>query len=152
MSFSEIVHGLWVGSRPRQIKELPTFFDTLVLTAKEWQPPAHVFGNLQVIRAPLRDKLEAMPAEDKTRALRAAQEVRKALADKKRVLICCWEGLNRSTLVAALVLTRSPFKMKAGEAIAHIRCMRSPDAFSNPNFENFLYVTAARETAPGAQL
>jgi protein-tyrosine phosphatase len=143
MSFSEIVHGLWVGSRPRQIKELSYFFDTVILTAKEWQPPTSIFGGLQVVRAPMRDKIDSMPIEDKACALRAAQEAAKALSEKRRVLITCWEGLNRSSLIAALVLTRPPFKMRASEAITRIRSMRSPCAFSNPNFEKFLYDSTA---------
>jgi hypothetical protein len=50
----------------------------------------------------------------------------------KRVLIRCQAGLNRSSLVAALVLVRDG--VEPGEAIAKIRRTRSPRALFNPKF------------------
>lgn len=150
MSFSEIVHGLWVGSRPRQVRGLDSLFDLLVLAENQWQPPTGVFKPLPVIRAPMTDDFKGMPVKDKLQALRAARSVSAAVQEQKQVLVTCYMGLNRSALIAALVLTRAPFKMPASEAISHIRSMRSPYALSNPNFEKFLHDIAEAALATDA--
>jgi protein-tyrosine phosphatase len=53
-----------------------------------------------------------------------------------RVLIRCQAGLNRSSLVTALVLMKEG--MSADEAIALIRKERSVDCFSNLHFVEYL--------------
>ena len=53
-----------------------------------------------------------------------------------RVLIRCQAGLNRSSLVTALVLMKEG--MSADEAIALIRKQRSVDCFSNLHFVEYL--------------
>jgi protein-tyrosine phosphatase len=137
MSVSEIVPGLWVGSHPPKSPKLANHFDLLVLAAREYQPEATAFGKLKVLHAPLKDDRKEMPTEDKVRAFHAATQVMRALDDKKKVLVTCWEGLNRSSLIAALALVRSG-RMSRDEAIARIRSARTSRALSNPHFETLL--------------
>jgi hypothetical protein len=56
--------------------------------------------------------------------------------DGKRVLIRCQAGMNRSSLVTALVLMRSGLSPEA--AIALIRKQRSPYVFSNKDFLDYV--------------
>lgn len=59
----------------------------------------------------------------------------------QRVLLRCQAGLNRSSLVAALVLMRSG--MTSSEAIRIIRAGRSPECLFNKSFFEFLHGTLA---------
>lgn len=56
--------------------------------------------------------------------------------DGNRVLIRCQAGLNRSSLVTALVLIREGYS--AEEAITLIRMKRNPNCLFNKEFEKFL--------------
>ena len=53
-------------------------------------------------------------------------------------LIHCQAGLNRSALIAALVLVRSCFVADGEEAIALLREKRSPAVLCNPTFEQYV--------------
>jgi hypothetical protein len=61
----------------------------------------------------------------------------------KRVAAKCQAGLNRSSLVAALVLLKEGYS--AEEAINLIREKRSPHALFNPHFVKFIIETAKKE-------
>ena len=61
-----------------------------------------------------------------------------------RVLIRCQAGLNRSSLVTALVLMKEG--MSADEAIALIRKQRSLDCFSNLHFVEYLQNRGSNES------
>lgn len=54
----------------------------------------------------------------------------------KRILIRCQAGLNRSSLVTALVLIREGYTAK--DAINLIREKRNPECLFNPQFRKFL--------------
>lgn len=76
-------------------------FSTLVLCAAELQPD-YSGGCLHIIRAPLDDTTDqAICAAQFASALRAA---RRAANASGRILVTCQAGLNRSGLVAALIL------------------------------------------------
>lgn len=60
-----------------------------------------------------------------------------------RVLIRCQAGLNRSSLVTALVLMKEG--MSADEAIALIRKQRSVDCFSNLHFLGYIQEKSMRK-------
>lgn len=66
----------------------------------------------------------------------AANEVRKALAKGQKVLVHCQAGLNRSSLVVAMVLIMDG--MKPDDAIALLREKRSPTVLCNQTFERWL--------------
>ena len=59
------------------------------------------------------------------------------IRDGKRTLVHCQAGLNRSSLISAVVLMRFK-KMSADEAINHIRERRSAMCLCNETFEDFL--------------
>lgn len=53
-------------------------------------------------------------------------------------LVHCQAGLNRSGLVAALVLVKGGFVANGAEAIALLREKRSPAVLCNPTFERYV--------------
>lgn len=127
---------LFVGARP-----LPgryRWFNTIVLCAKEYQPPSYAFPGLTVLRVPLvDDPWRPLPQVDRALTVATARTVARYLANGARVLVTCWAGINRSALVAAVAM-RIAFDMSADEAISQIRETRSPHALSNPQFEKFI--------------
>lgn len=127
---------LFVGSRPRPGRY--RWFNTVVLCAKEYQPPSYGFPGMTVIRIPLIDD-PWHPLSDVDQALVTAnaRTIARYLQAGSCVLSTCWAGLNRSALVAAIAMQLA-FDMDADEAIAQIRETRSPDALSNPQFEKFV--------------
>lgn len=146
MTAMKVTENLWIGSHPPVDPELGKVFDVLVLAAKEYQPEAKHFGGLKIVRAPIDDDHTKMPSSDKLRALQAAKAVSQALEDKKKVLITCWEGKNRSGLIAGLALILGN-KMTESEAVARIRHARGHDALSNPHFRHLLLQAEASRKA-----
>jgi len=127
---------LYVGSRPRPGKY--RWFTTVVLCAKEYQPPSYGFPGMTVIRIPLVDDF-VHPLSQVDRALVAtnAKTIARYLESGACVLTTCWQGWNRSALVAAVAMIHA-FDMDADEAINQIRATRSPHALGNPRFERFI--------------
>jgi hypothetical protein len=66
-----------------------------------------------------------------------ADYLTRLIASGKKVLIHCQAGLNRSSLLAALVLMRVQ-GLNGPQAMARIRERRSPDALCNTTFAAFL--------------
>src|SRR5271154_5992502 len=98
---SEIAPGLFVGSKPSPGRH--ACVDTIVLAAMEYQPPAELFPDAEVIHAPLDDAPgRQMRADEIALATKAAGRVARRLRAGRRVLVTCQMGLNRSALVAAL--------------------------------------------------
>lgn len=85
------------------------------------------------VRDEFPDSIEQPVPGDVVERLAARAET--LLADGP-VLICCTAGINRSPLVAALVLMRSG--RTADEAIALLRERRHPIVLCNPTFESWL--------------
>lgn len=138
MSRSEIVPGLFVGSKPSPGRQAGV--DTIVLAAMEYQPPAHLFPGSEVIHAPLDDAPGRRMREDEIAlATKAAEHVARRLRAGRRVLSTCQLGLNRSSLVAALAL-HDVYGMNADAIIKRLRGARGVWALSNPNFEKLLRV------------
>lgn len=67
---------------------------------------------------------------------RLADEVVTALGLKQKVLVRCWAGLNRSSLVTALAMIKMGWKPE--DAIVQIRDARSPYALFNESFVAYL--------------
>jgi len=150
MNFSEIYPNLYVGSAPHEDEDLSNF-DALVLTAREWQMPSTRFP-VDVLRVPLLDGVwlhgravtPPMTREEIRIAVDAGKQVAHWLSQGKRVLVTCWMGLNRSSLVAALaVLTLRP-DMSVNTVIENIRVARSEDALRNKHFLALLKSYAKR--------
>lgn len=76
-------------------------FDTIVLAAEEWQPKLPHF---EVIHAPLDDSGPPPTPNEKEIIRWASQEVAKRIRAKKRVLVTCVQGRNRSGVIAGLAL------------------------------------------------
>jgi protein-tyrosine phosphatase len=134
----EVAPRLYVGSKPSLGRHEE--FDTIVLAAIEYQPPAHLFPGTEVIHAPIDDApSRPMSEEEITTATKAADRVARRLRAGRRVLSTCAMGLNRSSLVAAIAM-HDVYGMKADEIIARLRRARGVWALSNPNFEKLLRV------------
>jgi protein-tyrosine phosphatase len=132
---NEIAPGLYQGSFPEDGTSLRGF-QVLVLCAEELQPRSAEFPHVnEVIHAPLDDgKLDE---EQVGVALRAAQRVAGHLRARRRVLVTCAMGRNRSGLVCALALLILCPSMEGETAVKRIRSRRC-GALVNPYFVDFL--------------
>jgi protein-tyrosine phosphatase len=112
------------GSAPPRAVRLP--FDAVVLAAKEYQPnlPGH-----DVLHVPLNDGPPPTRAE---RALirRSANEVARRVRAGQRVLVTCWQGRNRSGVIAGLALVE--LGLPGAQAAQRIRQARN--GLTNPYF------------------
>lgn len=135
-SLSEVVPGLYVGSKPPPGRH--EGIDVIVLSAREYQPPAELFPGVEVIHAPLDDDPRRALREDEIAiATRAAACVARQLRAGRRVIVTCAMGLNRSALIAALAM-HEVHRMSADEIITRLRHARGSWALSNPTFEQLL--------------
>jgi protein-tyrosine phosphatase len=87
---------------------------------------------------------EDLPDLNKLHAL--AKLAARLVADGQKVLAHCGMGLNRSALVAGLVLIY--LGMKGEDAVALLREKR-PGALFNENFAAYLGTLTPKSTAPG---
>lgn len=102
---NRIVEDIYQGSRPPPGKVLSKMgFDAVVLTAVEFQPPASKYPGVKVIHAPMEDDGEPIDPTTWENAVTAAAEVDHIVRHGGRVLVTCYQGLNRSGLVVALSL------------------------------------------------
>jgi protein-tyrosine phosphatase len=135
---SEIVPGLFVGSRPLFGRHPDV--DVIVLAAEEYQPPAELFPGVEVLHTPLDDDpRRPLRPDEILAATTAGSRVARRLRAGRRVLCTCRMGLNRSALIAALAL-HEIYGMSADKIVARIRQARGAWALSNPNFEKMLRV------------
>lgn len=132
-----ITHGLWQGSAPSPKDINPRDFSVVVLCAKEYQPPARLFDpGVVVVHAPNDDTCTRYPTDEEFRLADDASDlVADALCDRKKVLVTCAMGLNRSGLVSALALVKGGFSPQ--EAVELIRKKR-PGALGNPYFARLI--------------
>jgi protein-tyrosine phosphatase len=112
------------GSAPPPGMPLP--FDVVVLAAQEYQPELPGF---HVLRVPLDD---GPPPDKLTRARirHAAREIADRVRLGQRVLVTCWQGRNRSGVLAGLALRELglPGQRAAG------RIQRLRNGLTNPHF------------------
>lgn len=144
---SNIAPGLWMGGKPPFDRAINV--DILVLCAYELQP-RQIASPCHVVRVPLHDDVLPMAAQPSV--LRASAEVANALVSKRRVLVTCYAGMNRSGLITALALGRVT-KLNAGEIIHRVRERRGINGvLSNPSFVAFIEQTIAgwRSSTPKA--
>jgi protein-tyrosine phosphatase len=124
--FSYLMEGtqLAQGSAPPPGVRLP--FDTIVLAAREYQP--HLPG-YHVMHVPLDDG-PPPSAATLARIRVAAHEVARRVRIGHRVLVTCWQGRNRSGVIAGLALRE--LGVPGNRAANRIRRLR--DGLTNPHF------------------
>lgn len=129
---------LYQGSFPEpfQNRVKDAGFDVLVLCAAEHQPPAAGYAGVKVIYAPMDDAQIVESDPDWRTANEAADEVVYALRSRKRVLVTCAAGRNRSGLVVALAMLRVS-RASAVRVVEHIQ-KRRDFALSNRSFVEIL--------------
>ncbi len=124
---------LWVGGRPPFDRDLPKF-DVLVLCARELQPASLAFHG-HVIRCPIPD--DVLSSAEVRVVMGTARLVADSLIARRRILVTCSAGMNRSVLVASLALARIT-RLTADELIRIMRARRHPSALYNPHFQGLL--------------
>lgn len=137
---------LYIGSWPKPWEGSDLLrlmgFDTIVLCAQEYQPPAHRFPGLKVIHAPFDDR-PLLSLSDTHIVQTTARQVYGELQRGRRVLVTCQAGRNRSGLVCARVL----MKMSGAPAhlvVDHVQRLRR-DALTNEVFVRSLGDYAASQ-------
>lgn len=132
-----VAKNLWVGGVPTDPEEVSNRFDALVLAAREFQQvfPVHKYPKVHVIHAPMFD--DKPSREEIVEALKAALAVYEHNKAGRKVLVTCAQGVNRSSLIAALAMVISG--KSADKAIGMIRKNRHPTTGSKPLFnEHFV--------------
>ena len=104
--------------------------DVVVLCAAEFQPDRMAFHG-EIWRCPIPD--DVLDADELRGVLKASTAVAAAIVDRRRVLVTCQMGLNRSAFVTAFALHQLT-TMSGDEIIAHIRKHRGQKALFNPWF------------------
>lgn len=112
------------GSAPPPVIGIP--FDVIVLAAMEYQPP---MPGYTVMNVPLDD---GPPPDHVTRMRirRAAREIADHVRLGQRVLVTCWQGRNRSGVLAGLALV--DLGVPPIQAVGRIRRLR--DGLTNVHF------------------
>lgn len=151
MSASLVIDRLYVGSAPNEGTALSHKIDALVLCAEEYQPPRTSF-DVPVTYAPLDDSGRVMSERETRIALHTGKLVCLLMRAKKRVLVTCWQGRNRSGLVAALALLHCFSWLDAEGAIALVRSVRGASALRNPQFTGLIYAVARLRAAHEARV
>lgn len=125
----QIEGGLYIGSIPPKGYAVKLAgFDTLVLCAKEYQPPASEFHGVNVIHVPFNDIQKKLEPKTRAAVLKAAAKVTDALEHEGKVLVTCQAGMNRSGLVCGLALINSG--MSPEKAIERIQARRTGSLFN----------------------
>jgi hypothetical protein len=123
--------GPWLaqGSRPPLDVRLP--FDVIVLAAMEFQPE---IPGYHVMHVPLDDSKLAQQvgpsATDRWRIRHSAREIARHVRARRRCLVTCWEGRNRSGVLVALALRE--MGVPGHEAAQRVRLARN--GLRNPHF------------------
>ena len=135
--------GLWQGSAPpRGFTVGEAGFGLLVLCADNYQPRPDVFPGVDVWKCPFDDDFDNYPSRQVLKtALTAANTAWGYLERGQPVLVTCWAGVNRSSLVTALTLHKM-LGISGPAAIDLIRSKRK--ALTNPMFVEALNRVAAR--------
>ncbi len=125
------------GGAPPPHARLP--FDVVVLAAMEYQPD---LPGYRVLRVPLDD---GPPPDHATRVVirGAARRVADCVRAGDRVLVTCWQGKNRSGVIAGLALCE--LGVPGWRAARHVRAVRG--GLTNQHF-HALVVGAPPARAP----
>lgn len=129
---SHIVEGLYVGGCVNGV-DLGSTFDRIVSLYK-WERYAYDFTKTELYEFTMYDSSGEV---DGTTVELAANAALDALERGDKVLVHCQAGINRSNLVAAVVLMRL-LDISANDAITMLREGRSHLVLANKTFENYL--------------
>ena len=132
---------LWIGSFPPPGNILcKSGVDTLVLCAMELQPDSSAYPGIRVIHAPLDD----FRMDDRTNRIanNVAKQVAHEVLNRRRVLVTCAQGRNRSGLVVALALRN--LTGASGRRCREAVQMARENALTNSSFAAYLDSLPAR--------
>lgn len=108
-------------------------FDAIVLCAREYQDRAldralTKHGRpVEILRVPLQDRIDRYPSvAEVALAMRVAKRAASLLERKRKVLVTCQAGINRSGLVSALTLMEMGYSSSG--AISAVRAARDEAA------------------------
>jgi len=148
MSASRIASKLYQGSLPPFVGELHRArIHTLVLCAAELQPSESVLPGIEVLRCGFVDNFEPVCFSTLGMIDETATRVAARVRAKKRTLVTCAAGLNRSGLVTALALTKL-YGVSGRDAVAWVQRARHGALF-NPVFVAILEkIPASLHAAP----
>lgn len=136
LDIARVAPRLYIGSAPPVGPALrDAGFDVVVLCAEEYQPRSWELPGVHVIHAPFDDSATPTDA-DVTAARGAARLTARAVAAKKRVLVSCWQGRNRSGLVCAEAL-KLLYRWDPRVCIGAIQAVR-PHALTNGAFRELI--------------
>ena len=135
-----IIPGVYQGSKPAlesqgQLVPLPLHqagFDSLVLAAEEFQPPARDYPGVRVLHVPFDDHENRLTEEEWAEIVGAADWAAGEVRAGRRVLITCWAGINRSGIITALTVMMLT-GWSGAKAVIRVKQMR-PGALRNRSF------------------
>jgi hypothetical protein len=142
----EVMPGLWLGGSWLPSPPSPAY--DLVYTCC-WpeettdDPPAR-----KCLALPFAD----LDAVDGPRVTALVEAVTDSTARGFQTLVRCHAGLNRATLIAALVILRLQHGNDPRAVIEQLRAVRSPDVLHNRVFEAYLLSTAPVALRPEIRL
>ena len=140
MDANQILPRLWQGADPPGGPLLRRMgVQVLVLCARECQHHPRFFPGVRVIHAPMDDSRD-VPLDV---AIPTAKAVAKLHRQGKRILVCCYMGINRSGLVNALVVHLLT-GMSGRRALHHVQGRRL-GALRNDAFSAYLATLPERQ-------
>jgi protein-tyrosine phosphatase len=128
---SRVRGNLWIGGAPGPRADTSRW-DHVVLTAREYQPPASWLPGSHVLHVPLQDRDAPIPSSELRSAEAAASTVASWLRAGDSVLVTCWSGRNRSALVAGLALRE--LGVSGPETVRMLRDARGDHVLGNQWF------------------
>ncbi len=143
LDFTKIAPKLYQGGAVVPLHDYADF-SMIVLCAVEYQPVMPYFGG-QIIPAAFDDTLRPT-GEDLARALNAALMVASELRRGGRVLVTCYQGLNRSGLVVGLTLSLLGTMHDGKHIVNTIRTARGSEALKNTTYERIVVDFADQRT------
>lgn len=143
---NEIVTGLHVGGAPfyrGQSNYDISQFDVVVLCADNFQYIGYecFFNKKVLMRCPFEDCSRPLTAAEKDLIAKTVEFVAQRVACKRKVLVTCAAGVNRSAMVAGLVMLELFPERTADEVVAQIRKRRKLDygeALFNESFVKYI--------------
>lgn len=141
----QVAQGGFPGDPNRLVftPEVFRVFDVVVFTAQEAIPkPLRAPRGKTAYALPLDDEFyRPVPSEVATYAHQLAQRLADHVRAREKVLVTCYQGVNRSGLLTALTLMHA-YGFSGAQAVQLIRARRKPETghmvLGNPMFENYI--------------
>jgi|GEM_PF-1316548 len=134
----KVAEGVWIGSAPPTGPYLADAgFYGVVLCAREYQPPAHLFHGVEVTQAPFDDNPMGISDDELRRSIGAADWTARQVIQGRPMLVTCKAGLNRSGLTCALAVSMV-YQKDPAEAAGMVRKARGIRALCNQTFVDYL--------------